>query len=214
MEVERLPRKAREKASHRSQILAGALELFKEKGYHNVSMHEIATKTEFSVGTLYKFFANKEDLYSALILDKAKEFLLVVDEVLSQKDDVENIIKNYVVAKIGVIKDNLAVIRLLFETAQGINVDCKTGLRKILHETHEKEINKVASVLKKGIASKTFRKLDGYHLSVALGALIDGFMINWLENPDSHPYSENAGFILELFFNGCLAAGKPMRLVK
>ncbi len=62
MEVERLTRKEREKLSHRSQILADALELFKEKGYHNVSMHEIATKAEFSIGTLYKYFKNKEDL--------------------------------------------------------------------------------------------------------------------------------------------------------
>jgi len=35
-----------------------AFELFSKKWYHNVSMHEIAEKAGFSVGTLYKFFRN------------------------------------------------------------------------------------------------------------------------------------------------------------
>ena len=94
MEGKRLPRREREKLSHRSQILADALELFTEKGYHNVSMHEIAAKAEFSIGTLYKYFKNKEDLYSALIIDKAEKVSQVLNEVLSGKDDVENIIRD------------------------------------------------------------------------------------------------------------------------
>ena len=52
-------------------MLAAAIELFSEKGYHNVSMHEIAQKAEFAIGTLYKFFKNKEDLYKALMLEQA-----------------------------------------------------------------------------------------------------------------------------------------------
>ena len=33
-------------------MLASALDLFSERGYHNVSMNEIAQKSEFAVGTL------------------------------------------------------------------------------------------------------------------------------------------------------------------
>ncbi|MEA3386146.1 MAG: TetR family transcriptional regulator, partial [Thermodesulfobacteriota bacterium] len=31
-------------------MLAAALELFSEKGFHNVSMHEIAKRAEFAIG--------------------------------------------------------------------------------------------------------------------------------------------------------------------
>ena len=47
---------------------------FRRKGYHNVSMHEIAKEAEFAIGTLYKFFRNKEDLYQALMLQLSDRF--------------------------------------------------------------------------------------------------------------------------------------------
>ena len=206
MEREKLTRREREIFSRRSQILADALELFTEKGYHNVSMHEIAGKAEFSVGTLYKYFRNKEDLYSALVIEKAEEVSRVLDEVLSQKDDIENIIKDYIDVKIRVFKDNLPLIRLLFtETQKEISLNNKTGFARVLRELHQKEMSKVASLLEKGIRSKKFRKLNPYHLSVALGGLINGFMFSWLEDPDNYPYEANTSFIAELFLKGCQA---------
>jgi len=37
-------------------------------------MHEIAKEAEFAIGTLYKFFRNKEDLYKALIMQLSDRF--------------------------------------------------------------------------------------------------------------------------------------------
>ena len=54
----KLSRREREKLRHRKEMLDAALKLFSEKGFHNVSMHEIAQKAEFAIGTLYKFFKN------------------------------------------------------------------------------------------------------------------------------------------------------------
>ena len=74
MEDQKLPRREREKLRQRQEMLAAALDLFSQKGYHNVSMHEIAEKAEFAIGTLYKFFQNKEDLYKALVLEQCDKF--------------------------------------------------------------------------------------------------------------------------------------------
>jgi TetR/AcrR family transcriptional regulator len=208
MEVERLSRREREKLSHRSQILSDALELFTKKGYHDVSMHEIARKAEFSIGTLYKYFKNKEDLYSALILDKAEVFFQTLDEVLSGKDDIENIVRSYIGIKISTMKDNLAFIRLLFAETRDVRFDAKTSFSKILREMHQKEIKKVALLLEKGIRSKIFRKVDPYNLSVALGGLINEFLFCWLEDPDGRPYEVDASFIAELFLKGCRVVEK------
>ena len=74
-EKKALPRKHRQKQYHRKQILNTALDLFSKYGYHKISMHKIAKEAEFSVGTLYNFFSDKEDLYRALIMDLTLEFL-------------------------------------------------------------------------------------------------------------------------------------------
>ncbi len=52
MDVKTLPRREREKLRLREDLLAAALELFSESGYHNVSMREIAQRAEFAVGTV------------------------------------------------------------------------------------------------------------------------------------------------------------------
>ena len=75
MQKGKLSRREREKLRQRHDILAGALTLFSQKGYHNVSMHEIAGKSEFAIGTLYKFFKNKEDLYKSLLLKDLTGFM-------------------------------------------------------------------------------------------------------------------------------------------
>ncbi len=46
----------------RSQIIAGALTLFKEKGFHRTTTREIAKESGFSIGTLYEYIRTKEDV--------------------------------------------------------------------------------------------------------------------------------------------------------
>ena len=74
MADQKLPRREREKLRQRREMLAAALDLFSQKGYHNVSMQEIAEKAEFAIGTLYKFFQSKEDLYKTMVLERCDDF--------------------------------------------------------------------------------------------------------------------------------------------
>lgn len=48
-------------------ILAAAGRLFAEEGYHKTGMERIADEAELSVGTLYFYFKNKEDLLIQLL---------------------------------------------------------------------------------------------------------------------------------------------------
>lgn len=46
----------------REQIIHGAVQLFKEKGYHRSTTREIAKAAGFSIGTLYEYIRTKEDV--------------------------------------------------------------------------------------------------------------------------------------------------------
>jgi AcrR family transcriptional regulator len=62
--------KERQRHERENLILQVAEEVFAEKGYHETSMEEIATRVGIAKGTLYLHFARKEDLARALLLDK------------------------------------------------------------------------------------------------------------------------------------------------
>lgn len=46
----------------RTQMIRGAVALFKEKGYHRTTTREIAQAAGFSIGTLYEYIRTKEDI--------------------------------------------------------------------------------------------------------------------------------------------------------
>lgn len=46
----------------RQQIIDGAVQLFTKKGFHKTTTREIAKKCEMSIGTMYEYIQNKEDV--------------------------------------------------------------------------------------------------------------------------------------------------------
>lgn len=52
-----------------------ALELFAEKGYHNVTSNEIAKCSGISIGTFYSYFTDKKALYEELVGDLYEKIL-------------------------------------------------------------------------------------------------------------------------------------------
>jgi TetR/AcrR family transcriptional repressor of mexJK operon len=57
----------------RAAILAAATDIFLEKGYLGTSMDEIATLAAVSKQTVYKHFADKERLFSEIVINTVKE---------------------------------------------------------------------------------------------------------------------------------------------
>lgn len=63
-----ISRKERERQAREEDIINAAEKIFIEKSYNEASMEEIANECEFSRKTLYQYFANKEDLYYAVVI--------------------------------------------------------------------------------------------------------------------------------------------------
>src|SRR5881392_3607950 len=57
----------------RSQILDAALVCFAKRGFHQTSMHDISAEAGISVGLIYRYFANKEAVISAMADRHKKE---------------------------------------------------------------------------------------------------------------------------------------------
>ena len=59
-------RKDRAKAEMRKMILTAAMELFVQEGYNGVSIRKIAKKIEYSPGSIYTYFEDKDSIFYAL----------------------------------------------------------------------------------------------------------------------------------------------------
>jgi AcrR family transcriptional regulator len=63
----------------RAQLLDAAEEVFGAKGFHETTLKEVAELAEFSVGSVYSFFQNKDDLFLNVFLRRGAEFLPGMD---------------------------------------------------------------------------------------------------------------------------------------
>ena len=206
MENSSLPRREREKLRQRQDMLAAALQLFSEKGYHNVSMHEIAQNSEFAIGTLYKFFKNKEDLYKALMLEQADKSVEALTKAIEEPDEEVEKLRNYVRAKRQFFHENVSMVRLYFAETRGASFNITAGLDREIRDRYGHLVETLASIFKSGIDRKRFVKIaDPYHLAVAMESLTNGFLFLWLEAPERHPYPEDPDAILNILFKGLIA---------
>ena len=198
-------RREREKVRQRQEMLAAALALFSEKGYLNVSMHEIAAKSEFAIGTLYKFFSSKEELYRALILEQSDRFLATLSKAIESLGDEIAKLRQYVKAKGEEFRDNAATIRLYFTETRGASFNIMAGLDQDIRNRRETFLHRIADIFESGIHTGRFQRIaDPYILAVVFDNLCNSFLFLWLENPDKYSYPENPDIILNILFKGLI----------
>jgi len=195
-----LPRRERDKLLQRARMLAAALELFSEKGFHNVSMQEIAHRAEYATGTLYGFFASKEDLYRALMLDLSGRMEAALGAALGQGRDEMDKIGRYLQAKGRVFRDNLNLVRLYFAEARGASFNLKTGPDRDLWRAYERSLAALAEVFAAGIARGLFQARDPYFLALALDSLANASLLSCVRDPERFRYEQVVETMTDIFF--------------
>jgi AcrR family transcriptional regulator len=71
----------------RAQLLDAAEEVFGRKGFHEATLKEVAELAEFSVGSVYSFFDNKDDLFRQIFVRRGDEFMPGLRSALRPGDD-------------------------------------------------------------------------------------------------------------------------------
>jgi AcrR family transcriptional regulator len=70
----RAARAERRRTERRRAILDAAQRVFRDKGYHQASVHDIIDEARIARGTFYLYFTSKQDVFAELV----EEFLLVI----------------------------------------------------------------------------------------------------------------------------------------
>ena len=85
-------RKQREKLEMRRLILDAAKDIFLEKGFHNTSIRNIAEKIEYSPGTIYLYYKDKDDIFHALHEEGFGKMLGMMQPLQHVSDPMERLI--------------------------------------------------------------------------------------------------------------------------
>jgi AcrR family transcriptional regulator len=135
-----------------NDICVAAERLFAEKGYHNTSIREIAEQSKISVGSLYDYIDNKEDILFMLSRRFHSEIVKEVLKVLNSDFGVIQELK-------GTIETTLRVIDRFQEYVLFTYRDSKMLKKEDLIAVLEQEsfvTNTFTKIIKKGVEQGLF----------------------------------------------------------
>lgn len=184
-EPTKLTRRQRERERHRLEVLDAAESLLERRVYHEISIQEIAAEAEFSVGYLYRLFANKEEIYTSLIARRFAELERLLDQQCARKVPVEERIAAVVRAVSNWFKNNsafaanyLGAVLVLARTREAIAADLTR------HEAAVRQ--KLDTLFQEAMDQGVLERGDPSLVTATLRALLWGFvaqnLLSWL-NP-------------------------------
>jgi AcrR family transcriptional regulator len=192
-------RRSKEMRARREAILDVAEMMFAKKGYHETSMAEIAKAAEFGVGYLYRHFADKGDLYLAVVERKIDALISAHKAALSSGGSVKERLSTLIRVQMNFFETNRAFFQLAVE--QGPHELQKEHKSRILPKflTSRQE---VALVIQEGIDNKELKALDPQHLTSVFFGMMHGCIGYWVHTDPTASLSSAAEAAIQVFFSG------------
>jgi AcrR family transcriptional regulator len=157
----------------RKAIVAAAAKAFAEKGYHASTVGDVAAEVGMGLGTFYRYFENKLDVFHAVIDEVLGEVAgVVAGELPTDSKDVAHYRAQVERIGLGLFKafaENQKLARLLFIEAPGIDPRMNEKLRESVVVFGQV----TQAYLENGVARGFLRKgLDAEVTALAVNALI------------------------------------------
>jgi len=194
-------RREREKERHRREILEAAERVFTRKGYHLATVEEVAREAEFAVGSIYMFFRGKEELYSCVILEIARDFMASFEsEVLTRNDPMEAIAA-LIELRLKNFENHRGFFRAFLEVSPGARFDPARALPAELTEFHQQYIRAVSGVFERGVRKGQFDKVDPLYLTLTLEGILNAFVAYWSWHEPQEPLAVRVKKLSNLFLD-------------
>jgi TetR/AcrR family transcriptional regulator len=202
MTTKQLSRKQRERLQHRQEILDTALKLFSERGFHNVSMQQIAEASEFAVGTIYNFFASKEALFDELTRSCGEriinELVVILKGTGSEVERLTKLIRHAPT----LLEENAEIVKLYVSElgTRGAKIS-KSRDMEDFHIILDSELQKL---LESGIRKGVFRKVDPKIATRAISSTIETLAFENAGHFDKTAVEEMFEKVEQFFIDGLL----------
>jgi len=153
------PRWERRKDARPDEIIAAALDLFVERGFAATKLDEVATRAGVSKGTLYLYFANKEELFKAVVreglVSQLVEARLMIGSCHGGSGDLLELVMHGWWEKIGSTRIS-GIPKLVLSEARNFPEIANFYVSEVVHPGQQV----MADIIRRGIASGEFRDVD------------------------------------------------------
>ncbi len=199
----RTKRKQREYEARRQEILSVAECLFSKNGFFKTSMAEIAAGSQFAMGTVYRFFKSKEEIYISIVEAKVEELARRIDEEMVRAKTPSDKLKAFIQVKLNYADRHRDFFRIYVSEWSGFEWTIKSAFGERVWKLYMAQVDLVADLIRQGIRRKEFRKIDPTDGALALHGMLNSTMYVWiLQATPSGSLGDKCELISTLFLDG------------
>ncbi len=138
-------------------ILEAAEVVFSEKGFHEAKVYKIAEIANVSVGSIYRFFDSKEELYAGVLKRKLEKLERKVKKAIRGKKP-EEALRAYIKTAIEFFDEEEKFFSLFVKEVSTV---AEADREKFdISDWYEKYVNSLSKVVKRGIKRGEFKEVD------------------------------------------------------
>lgn len=142
-------------------ILNAAFKVFRDNGFTNASMKDIAVKAGLGKGTLYEYFQNKEDLFSQVVKAKTSQFFTEINRRIGDKITLREILDEIIKSTQETIEEAEFFFKfMMFGEFSEMNSEVKQNLYEMISSTRGEYVNVIREFLEKGSVDGILREFD------------------------------------------------------
>lgn len=163
----------------RQNIIDSASRVFSIHGYAGTTMRMIADDAGISVGGIYLYFKNKEQLCLFLIREKFGEYLSIIETAIESLDNPLDALRVYINMSIEYAKQNREFI-ITESREQGFTfgIEMKKNFFK-------RQKTLVMEIIRKGIDRGIFVRCDPEEVTKVIMGILRGFVLSVVVDPDN-----------------------------
>jgi len=190
----------------RAVITEAAAALFARKGYHGTTIEEIAAAAGYSPAAIYKYFRNKEDLFSSLWNATADQLQGIFEQSASL--DLEFPLRlRWVVTMLGKLLETSPDLLVAFLAQRPYVVrSAESELERRAGEHYARYHEQVVRFLEQGINEAVLREGSADDFSLLFMGLLQSFAYRWVVSGSEFDVATNTKRLIDLFLHG---AGNP-----
>lgn len=179
----------------KKRIIEAAIKVFSRYGYRGTTMRMIAKEAKISIGGVYLYFKNKDELFLFLIKEKLTELDERITPIIEDTSNPTRALRDYIKAAIQSASENRELIML---HGKELGITFGIDMKK---EFFEKQRILLKNLIEEGMKSGEFIPCNSEQVARLIMHIIRGYVHSIVVDPENLIDTDEC---VEIIFNGLL----------
>ena len=192
-----------QKEEKRAEILKAAMSAFARKGFSNTRMEDISKEANIGKGTLYEYFSSKEDLFFTLFEKVRDQFYETIYRDVRGEESALKALTSFITATLKAFKEwqdfGFVLLDVWSEHRRGKTVHLK------FRDVYQYSRGQIANLIRQGMKSGEFRKVDPLIAASTIIAVLDGFLLQRIFDPETFQGKDAEKSVVDAVIHGLKA---------